>query len=124
MSKEATEPYDTSLQMFVEKPHELSKNHLTFTQWLVQHGRIETSLAKDVRDTPGLQAAQFDEIATLANTLLGEPAKEIIRIREESKPIKEHIVFGGDVMTQQHTQAPTQEQSEAFKQWLSDNGRT
>ena len=33
-------PYDTSLQMFVEKPHEASMNHLRFMRRLMESGKF------------------------------------------------------------------------------------
>lgn len=37
--------YDTDLQMFVEPPHDVDLKHLSFTRWLVLHGRFEHGVA-------------------------------------------------------------------------------
>ncbi len=37
--------FDSSLQMFVQQPHEINLQQLQFMRWLGEHGRLEHAIA-------------------------------------------------------------------------------
>ena len=41
----AMEPYDSTLQMFVQTPQPIDMSRLTFLRWLAENGRLEHRIA-------------------------------------------------------------------------------